>query len=141
MRSGRQVGGDLSTCGLVDLDVDFAYWSRWCLLVACRLIGSLNGGCALRPLRPSSLCPAPSPRWAPGSRAGSVSVAVAVGVGVGWLEWRGRRGVGGPCTETRGGHKEVLYALAGDLSGGVIDEGVEEMPVVAHLLPVGIGDH
>ena len=80
-------------------------------------------------------------RWAAGSRAGSTSVAVAVGVGVGWRDWRGRRGVGGPGAETRGGHEEALYALAGHLAGGVIEEGVKEMPVVAHLLSVGIGDH
>ena len=40
----RQAVDNLSAGGLVGLDVDFAYWSRWYLLVASRLMGSLNGG-------------------------------------------------------------------------------------------------
>ena len=40
----RQAVGNPSAGGLVGFDVDFAYWSRWYLLVASRLMGSLNGG-------------------------------------------------------------------------------------------------
>jgi hypothetical protein len=39
------------------------------------------------------------------------------------------------------GDEEVLDALAGHLAGRVVDEGVEEMTVVADLVAVGISDH
>ena len=57
----RQAVDDLSAGGLVGLDVDFAEWSGWYLLVASRLMGSGNGGARSASMAVSTPAPGSQP--------------------------------------------------------------------------------
>ena len=52
---------------------------------------------------------------------------------------RGRCGRRRP--EAGGGDGEALDALTGDLTGRVVEEGVQEVAVVLHLMPVAVREY
>src|SRR5580692_1013630 len=89
--------------------------------------------------------PRPPARWPPpeGSEArGSGRLAVSVtGAAGGRGGSRSRSGGGGYRGQAGGGHEEVLDALAGDLVGVVVSEGVQRMAVVGDLVAVGVAEH
>src|ERR1700677_1564133 len=68
----------------------------------------------------------------------SVAAVTAAGRGSRGGDRRGR-GPGGR-GEAGGGHEEVLDALAGDLAGVIVGEGVQQVPVVGDLVAVDVHD-